>query len=104
MGLSISQVRGSVTNAFVNVLSRSMFVGQEGVQRLVPVLDMCQHANNPNLIYEINSNGDTVVTTTRNIRAGEELTARYYSTAFEGHEFYVMYGFVVPFSEPAHCN
>lgn len=101
MGLSISQVRGSVTNAFVNVLSRSFYVGQKDDQRLVPVLDMCQHANNPNLEYEINgTNGDTVVTTTMDILAGEELTARYYSTEFEGHEFYVMYGFVVPFYEP----
>lgn len=104
MGLSISQVRGSVTNAFVNVLSRSFFVGQKGDQRLVPVLDMCQHSNNPNLKYEINGNGDTVITTATEILAGEELTARYYSTEFEGHEFYVMYGFVVPFYEPAHSS
>lgn len=100
MGLSISQVRGAVTNAFVNVLSRSFFVGESGAQRLVPILDMCQHSNSPNVDYKLDHEGNVVVRTNRQINAGEELTACYYSTEFEGHEFYVMYGFVVPYAEP----
>lgn len=79
-------------------MSRSLFVGQDGAQRLVPVLDMAQHSSNPNLKYAIDINGNVIVTAKRNIAAGEELTAHYYSTEFEGHEFYVMYGFVVPFA------
>lgn len=101
MGLSISQVRGSVTNAFVNVLSRSLFVGQSGAQRLTPVVDMCQHSHQPNLKYNLDDNGNVVVTAIKNIASGEELTAHFYSTEFEGHEFYVMYGFVVPFETAA---
>ena len=93
----LTLVRGSVTNAFVNVLSRSLFVGQSGAQRLAPVLDMCQHSHQPNLKYDLDANSNIVVTTTKNIKPGEELTAHFYSTEFEGHEFYVMYGFVVPF-------
>ena len=89
-----------MTNAFVNVLSRSFFVGKDGAQRLVPILDMCQHSNNPNIEYQLDSQGNVVVKTTRHINPGEELTASYYSTEFEGHEFYVMYGFVVPYAEP----
>jgi len=110
MGLSVSQVRGSVTNAFVNILSRSLFVGQSdvngGAQKLVPVLDMCQHSNTPNLRYEIDaaSGGNIIVSATRDIAEGEELTAHYYSTEFEGHEFYVMYGFVVPLAAPAKAS
>ena len=94
-------MRGSVTNAFVNVLSRSLFVGQGDAQRLVPVLDMCQHFHEPNLEYALDNNGNVVVTARRDISGLEELTAHYYSTEFEGHEFYVMYGFVVPFTAKA---
>lgn len=82
----------------MNVLSRSFFVGDEGLQRLIPVLDMCQHSNTPNLKYRLDENGNVIVKASRRIAAGDELTAYYYSTQFEGHEFYVMYGFVVPFA------
>ena len=95
MGLSVCQVRGAVTNAFVNILNRSLFVGDEK-QRLVPVLDMVAHSRFPNLHAEVDENDNVVVTTTRDIQAGEEFTMEIYSTEFEGHEFYVMYGFVVP--------
>ncbi len=61
---------------------------------------MCQHSNIPNVDYTLDHEGNVVVKTTRRINAGEELTASYYSTEFEGHEFYVMYGFVVPYTEP----
>jgi len=98
MGLSISQVRGAVTNAFVNVLNRSLF-NEEDQQRLVPVLDMCAHSNEPNLHCEIDGRGNVVVTTKSDIQAGEELSIKFYSTDFEGHEWYVMYGFIVPFAE-----
>ena len=98
MGLSISQVRGAVTNAFVNVLNRCLFNENEH-QRLVPVLDMCAHSNVPNLECEIAANGDVVVKTTAEIEAGEELSLKYYSTEFEGHEWYVMYGFITPYAE-----
>lgn len=106
MGLSVSQVRRAVTNAFVNVLNRSlMFRGDDGGdnhhQRLVPVLDMCAHANHPNLACEIDDVGNVLVKTTRDIEANEELTIKFYSTDFEGHEWYVMYGFIVPFAEDA---
>ena len=88
-----------MTNSFVNVFSRSLFANQAGEQRLVPILDMTQHSNKPNLKFELDGNGNVVVTATRNIAAGEELTSKYYSTDFEGDEFYVMYCFVVPFDE-----
>lgn len=78
-------------------MSRSLFVGQDGAQRLVPILDMCQHANQPNLKFKLDADGNIIATALRNIDVGDELTTRYYSTEFEGHEFYVMYGFVVPF-------
>ena len=97
MGLSISQVRGAVTNAFVNVLNRSLFNEGEDQQRLVPVLDMCAHSSEPNLFCEIDASGNVVVTTKTDIQAGEELSIKFYSTDFEGHEWYVMYGFIVPF-------
>jgi hypothetical protein len=101
MGLSVSQVRRAVTNAFVNVLNRSLFHDDGDNQRLVPVLDMCAHANHPNLACEIDDMGNVVVKTTRDIEANEELTIKFYSTDFEGHEWYVMYGFIVPFAESA---
>ena len=98
MGLSVQQVRGAVTNAFVNVLNRSLF-NDSDLQRLVPVLDMCAHSSSPNLKHEVDSAGNVVVTPTRPIMAGEELTLDYYSSEFEGHEWYVMYGFIVPFGK-----
>lgn len=99
MGLSVSQVRRAVTNAFVNVLNRSLFNDGES-QRLVPVLDMCAHANFPNMKAEVDALGNVVVKTMRPILAGEEMTLRYYSSDFEGHEWYVMYGFIVPYGNP----
>jgi hypothetical protein len=106
MGLSVSQVRRAVTNAFVNVLNRSLFhQGGGDTPRLVPVLDMCAHVtSDPNLICEIDDRGDVVVKTTRDIAAEEELTIKFYSTDFEGHEWYVMYGFIVPFAEEENAD
>jgi len=101
MGLSVSQVRGAVTNAFVNVLNRSLFNDSDGLMRLVPVLDMCAHSGTPNLECEVGCFGNVVVTTTRDVEAGEELTLKFYSTDFEGHEWYVMYGFIIPFGQQA---
>lgn len=98
MGLSISQVRGAVTTAFVNVLNRSLFNEGGEQQRLVPVLDMCAHSCEPNLECMIDRSGNVVVSTKRDIQAGEELSIKFYSTEFEGHEWYVMYGFIVPYA------
>jgi len=98
MGLSISQVRGAVTTAFVNVLNRSLFNEGGEQQRLVPVLDMCAHSCEPNLECMIDKCGNVVVSTKRDIQAGEELSIKFYSTEFEGHEWYVMYGFIVPYA------
>jgi hypothetical protein len=61
---------------------------------------MTQHSNTPNVNFDFDVNGNVIVTSTRDIAVGDELTSHYYSTDFEGHEFYVMYGFVVPYSEP----
>lgn len=96
MGLSISQVRRTINNAFVNVLNRGLYFEENGdkLQRLCPVLDMCVHSVNPNLKGYIDKNGDVVVNTLQPLRSGEELSLRYYSNEFEGHEFYVMFGFV----------
>jgi hypothetical protein len=95
MGLSISQVSKTINNSFVNVLNRGMYFDENGeqVQRLCPVLDMCAHSNDPNLSY-YDRNGDVVVKTMKPIKSGDELTVSYYSSEFEGHEFYVMFGFV----------
>jgi hypothetical protein len=98
MGLSISQVRGAVTTAFVNVLNRSLFNDGGELHRLIPVLDMCAHSSEPNLECKIDTSGNVVVTTKRDIQAGEELSLEFYSTEFEGHEWYVMYGFIVPYT------
>lgn len=101
MGLSMNQVRGAVTNAFVNVLTRSFFVGEGGKQRLVPIADMTQHSQDPNLEIVLESGGQVVVFAKEDISAGEEMTADYYSSEFEGHEFYVMYGFVTKLTKAA---
>lgn len=101
MGLSMNQVRGAVTNAFVNVLTRSFFVGEGGKQRLVPIADMTQHSNDPNLEIVLESGGQVVVFAKKDILAGEEMTSDYYSSEFEGHEFYVMYGFVTKLTSKA---
>ena len=99
MGLSVQQVRGSVTNAFVNVLNRSLFNDDPENQRLVPVLDMCAHSTNPNLTHEVDAFGNVVLKANRAIMAGEELTLDFYPSDFEGHEWYVMYGFIVPYGK-----
>lgn len=95
MGLSISQVSKTINNSFVNVLNRGMYFEENGeqVQRLCPVLDMCAHSNDPNLSY-FDDKGDVVVKTIKPIKVGDELSVSYYSSEFEGHEFYVMFGFV----------
>eukprot|EP00554_Chaetoceros_debilis_P000657 CAMPEP_0194086662 /NCGR_PEP_ID=MMETSP0149-20130528/21987_1 /TAXON_ID=122233 /ORGANISM="Chaetoceros debilis, Strain MM31A-1" /LENGTH=290 /DNA_ID=CAMNT_0038769801 /DNA_START=279 /DNA_END=1151 /DNA_ORIENTATION=+ len=99
MGLSVSQVRGAVTNAFVNVLNRSLYLGDgEENMLLVPVLDMAAHSIEPNIKANLGRNEmgipAVIVTAARDVSESEELTLNCYSTLFEGHEFYVMYGFI----------
>ena len=95
----------TLTGAFVSVLSRSFQDGQSGdEEKLVPLLDMLQHSDEPNVRHAMRKVDGTVeVRARRDLTAGEELLNQYRSEAEEKmpyHRFFTRYGFVPGITEP----
>lgn len=95
----------TLTGAFVSVLTRSFQDGESGdEEKLVPLLDMLQHSDEPNVRHAMRKVDGTVeVRARRDLKAGEELLNQYRSEA-EGkmpyHRFFTRYGFVPGIMEP----
>lgn len=96
----------TLTGAFVSVLSRSFQDGSSSgdEEKLVPLLDMLQHSDEPNVRHAMRKEDGTVeVRARRDLTAGEELLNQYRSEAEEKmpyHRFFTRYGFVPGVTEP----
>jgi SET domain len=101
----------AVTGAFVCLLTRSFQEDVDGTsngqEKLVPLLDMLQHSDVPNVShstkYGSEDYGTVVVIARRRIEAGEELLNQYRPELEESmpyHRFFSRFGFVPGIEEP----
>jgi len=83
--------------AFVCLLTRA-FEDGEDEEKLVPMLDMLQHSDEPSIAHAMRqSDGAVEVRARRDIKAGEELLNQYRSELEETmpyHRFFTRFGFV----------
>lgn len=101
----------AVTGAFVVLLTRAFDdggdeeIGVDAVDRLVPVLDMLNHDNNPTITHKIDaSDGSVEVRARRDVESGEELFNRYREEEemnMPYHRFFSRFGFVPGLEEDA---
>lgn len=94
----------AVTGAFVVLLTRAFDdgadeeIGVDEIDRLVPVLDMLNHDNNPTITHKIDANdGSVEVRARRDVESGEELFNRYREEEemnMPYHRFFSRFGFV----------
>mmetsp|Transcript_21580 Transcript_21580/g.30471 ORF Transcript_21580/g.30471 Transcript_21580/m.30471 type:complete len:375 (-) Transcript_21580:1016-2140(-) len=102
----VDGVPEAVKGAFVCLLTRSFQDGSdtENNEKLVPMLDMLQHADEPNVSHAMRKEDGTVeVRAKRAIGAGEELLNQYRAETEETmpyHRFFSRFGFVPGISEP----
>jgi hypothetical protein len=96
--------KGAVTGAFVTILTRSFQDGDDDGEKLVPMLDMLQHSDDPNIRHVMRSMDGTVeVRARRDLIAGDELLNQYRSEEEETmpyNRFFTRYGFVPGINEP----
>ena len=95
----------AVKAAFVCLLTRAFQDDGGGdEEKLVPLLDMLQHSDQPNVSHVMRKDDGTVeVRARRSIEAGEELLNQYRSEMEENmpyHRFFTRFGFVPGIQEP----
>jgi hypothetical protein len=94
----------AVKGAFVSLLSRSFQDGEEDEEKLVPLLDMLQHSDDPNVSHKMQQSDGTVEVRARQaLSAGDELLNQYISEREESmpyHRFFTRFGFVPGIEEP----
>ncbi|KAL7441458.1 hypothetical protein ACHAXM_011505 [Skeletonema potamos] len=96
----------AVRGAFVIMLSRAFAetVGESKEDRLVPLLDMLQHSNTPNVSHSTVDGGSIIeVKASRAIKSGEELFNQYKSeedASMPYYKFFTRFGFVPGVVEP----
>jgi SET domain-containing protein len=111
---TIDEFKEVVKGAFVCLLSRSFddgidAAGGTGSERLVPLLDMLQHSDIPNVSHSVIKDpmkvdcGTVVVTAKTDLTAGDELLNQYRPELDESmpyHRFFTRFGFVPGVQEP----
>lgn len=95
----------AVTGAFVTLLTRAFQDGGDGdEEKLVPILDLLQHSDEPNISHVMRKeDGRVEVRARRALEPGEELLNQYRSELEENmpyHRFFTRYGFVPGIQEP----
>ena len=94
----------AVKGAFVCLLTRAFQDGDGDEEKLVPLLDMLQHSDEPNVSHVMCKDGGMVeVRARRALRAGDELMNQYRSEMEENmpyHRFFTRFGFVPGIQEP----
>lgn len=94
----IEGVTMAVTGAFVTQLTRAFEDGDADGEKLVPLLDMLQHSEEPNISHGMRvSDGTVEVRSRRALQPGEELFNLYRSELEESmpyHRFFTRFGFV----------
>uniref|UniRef100_A0A7S1Y3W3 SET domain-containing protein n=1 Tax=Grammatophora oceanica TaxID=210454 RepID=A0A7S1Y3W3_9STRA len=100
----VEGLSGAVTGAFVSILTRGFEDGVDGAEKLVPLLDMLQHADEPNVSHNMRkADGVVEVKARRDIAVGEELLNQYRAEnddAMPYHRFFSRFGFVPDIMEP----
>lgn len=105
----VSGLGRAVTGAFVILLTRAFDddfdkeIDGEDAERLIPVLDMLNHNNEPSVTYKTNKEGTVEVKARRNIKAGDEIYNRYREEEemnMPYHRFFSRFGFVPGITEP----
>jgi hypothetical protein len=94
----------AVTGAFVSLLTRSFQDGDDSEEKMVPLLDMLQHSDEPNISHVMRQSDGTVEVRARQaLSAGDELLNQYISELEEAmpyHRFFTRFGFVPGIDEP----
>ena len=94
----------AMTGAFVCLLTRAFQDGEGDDEKLVPLLDLLQHSDTPNVSHEMMKHDGTVVVTARQtIPANDELLNQYRPELEETmpyHRFFTRFGFVPGIQEP----
>ena len=94
----------AVKGAFVSLLTRSFQDGEGDEEKLVPMLDLLQHSDNPNIRHAMRkSDGMVEVFARRQIEADEELLNQYRpeeEDTMPYSRFFTRFGFVPGISEP----
>jgi hypothetical protein len=105
----VSGLGRAVTGAFAILLTRAFDddfdseIEGEDAERLIPVLDMLNHAAEPSVTYKTDENGTVEVKARCPIMAGEEIYNRYREEEelnMPYHRFFSRFGFVPGVSEP----
>jgi len=103
-GKPVEGLNQAVKGAFVTLLTRAFQDGEGDEEKLVPMLDMLQHSDEPNVRHAMRKDDGTVeVRARRTIAAGEELLNQYRSEEDENmpfHRFFTRFGFVPGINEP----
>lgn len=95
----------AVRAAFVCLLTRAFQDDDDGdEEKLVPLLDMLQHSDQPNVSHQMRKDDGTVeVRARRSLEPGDELLNQYRSEMEESmpyHRFFTRFGFVPGIQEP----
>lgn len=105
----VSGLGRAVTGAFVILLTRAFDddfdseIEGEDAERLIPVLDMLNHAAEPSVTYNTDENGTVEVKARCSIMSGDEIYNRYREEEelnMPYHRFFSRFGFVPGVSEP----
>ena len=112
----VDGVADAIKGAFVSLLTRSFEDGNKSTddddssssnddsEKLVPLLDMLQHSDEPNISHKMRIADQKVeVRANRPIEAGEELMNQYRSeedVSMPYHRFFTRFGFVPGIVEP----
>lgn len=99
-----ADIRSAVTAAFVSILSRAFQDGDSEDEKLVPLLDMLQHSETPNVAHAMKESNQAVQVRARvDLEANTELLNQYRSELEENmpyHRFFTRFGFVPGVQEP----
>ena len=102
--LPVEGLPQAVKGAFVCLLTRAFQDGDGDEEKLVPLLDMLQHSDDPNVSHVMRRDDGTVEVRARQaLQAGDELMNQYRSEMEENmpyHRFFTRFGFVPGVQEP----
>mmetsp|Transcript_12023 Transcript_12023/g.21849 ORF Transcript_12023/g.21849 Transcript_12023/m.21849 type:complete len:392 (-) Transcript_12023:1373-2548(-) len=95
----------AVRGAFVTLLTRSFAQGgaAQSEERLVPLLDMLQHSDEPSVTHQTRDDGTVEVRTRCDIIKGDEIFNQYQdekARSMPYHRFFTRFGFVPGIAEP----
>lgn len=100
----VEDLSDAIKGAFVTLLTRGFEDDDNTADKLVPLLDMLQHSDEPNISHAMKKSDGTVeVRAKRNINPGEELLNQYRSEEEDTmpfHRFFTRFGFVPGILEP----